>query len=65
MPCGTVPSMHGYRHTAASVAIADGDVEEVSWQLGHRSSVITRSIYRHEVKGAERTARRRARMEAR
>lgn len=65
VPRGTVPTFHGYRHTAASVAIAEGDVEEVSWQLGHKSSVVTRSVYRHEVKGAERTARRRAKMEAR
>ncbi len=65
VPRGAVPSFHGFRHTAASVAIADGDVEEVSWQLGHRSSVVTRAVYRHEVKDAERTARRRAKMEAR
>jgi integrase len=65
VPRGAVPTFHGFRHTAASVAIADGDVEEVSWQLGHKSSVITRAVYRHEVKDAERTARRRAKMEAR
>ena len=34
-----------------------------SWQLGHKSSVVTRSVYRHEVKNAERTAHRRATME--
>jgi len=63
---GTVPSFHGFRHTAASEAIAAGEsAEEVSWQLGHKNSVVTRSIYVQEIKSAERTARRRARMEAR
>lgn len=31
----------------------------------HKSSVVTRAVYRHEVKCAERTARRRAKMEVR
>ena len=58
--------MHGFRHSAASEAIAAGDsAEEVSWQLGHRNSVVTRAVYVHEIRTAERTARRRARMEAR
>lgn len=66
VPRGSVPTFHGFRHSMASEAIAAGDgVEEVSWQLGHKSSVVTRSIYIHEVKSAERTARRRARMEDR
>ena len=65
VPNGTVPSFHSFRHTAASVAIAAGEsAEEVSWQLGHKSSNITRVVYVQEVKSAERTARRRARMEA-
>jgi hypothetical protein len=38
--------------------------EEVSWQLGHRNSVVTRAIYVHELKTAERIARRRQRIEA-
>ena len=62
---GAVPSFHGYRHTAASEAIAGGDgVEEVSWQLGHRNSNVTRAVYVQEIKDAERVARRRAKMEA-
>jgi hypothetical protein len=32
--------------------------------LGHKSSLVTRAVYVQEVKSAERTARRRARMEA-
>lgn len=64
-PRGSVPNFHSFRHTAASEAIAAGDVEEVSWQLGHKNSVVTRTVYRHEIKNAERTARRRAKMEAR
>ena len=65
-PRGVVPSFHSFRHTAASEAIAAGEsAEEVSWQLGHKSSIVTRAVYVQEVKNAERTARRRARMEAR
>jgi integrase len=66
VPRGVVPSFHSFRHTAASEAIAAGEsAEEVSWQLGHKTSLITRAVYVQEVKSAERTARRRARMEAR
>jgi integrase len=62
---GTLPTFHSFRHTAASHAIAAGEsAEEVSWQLGHRNSVVTRAVYVHELKTAERTARRRQRMEA-
>jgi len=61
----SVPSFHGFRHSAASDAIAAGEsAEEVAWQLGHKSSVVTRAIYVQEIKTNERTARRRARMEA-
>jgi integrase len=66
VPPGVLPSFHSFRHTAASEAIAAGEsAEEISWQLGHKNSIITRAIYIREVKSAERTARRRARMEAR
>jgi hypothetical protein len=48
------------------VAIRDGEsAEEVSWQLGHRNSNITRAVYVQEIKDAERRARRRAKMEER
>jgi integrase len=61
---GTLPTFDSFRHTAASHAIAAGEsAEEVSWQLGHRNSVVTRAVYLHELKTAERTARRRQRME--
>ena len=66
MPRNVVPSFHSFRHTAASEAIAAGEsAEEVSWQLGHKSSIVTRSVYVQQIKNAERTAHRRARMEAR
>lgn len=66
VPRGAVPSFHSFRHTAASEAIAAGEsAEEVSWQLGHKSSIVTRVVYVQEIKNAERTARRRARMEDR
>jgi integrase len=65
-PRGADPSFHSFRHTAASEAIAAGEsAEEVSWQLGHKNSVVTRTVYIQEIKSAERAARRRARMEAR
>jgi integrase len=57
---GAVPTFHSFRHTAASHAIAAGEsAEEVSWQLGHRNSIVTRAVYVHELKTADRTARRR------
>jgi integrase len=65
VPRGAVPNFHGFRHTAASLAIAGGDsAEEVSWQLGHKNSVVTRAVYTQEIKTAERKARRRAKMAA-
>jgi integrase len=65
VPRGSVPSFHGYRHAAVSWALAQGEsIEELGWQLGHRNSAVTRTVYAQEVKSAERTARRRARMEA-
>ena len=55
---GTLPTFHPFRHTAASHAIAAGEsAEEVSWQLGHRNSVVTRAVYIHEIKTAERKRR--------
>jgi integrase len=66
VPRGSVPSFHALRHTAASQAIRDGEsAEEVSWQLGHKSSVVTRSVYIRELRDAERSVRRRAKFEAR
>jgi integrase len=66
VPRGAVPNFHAFRHTAASEAIAAGDgAEEVSWQLGHKNSNVTRAVYVQEIKDAERRARRRAKMEDR
>jgi integrase len=62
-PRDAAPSFHGFRHSAASLALANGEsAEEVSWQLGHKNSVVTRSIYVHELRTVERSARRRARL---
>jgi integrase len=66
VPRGAVPSFHSLRHGCASDAIAEGEgAEEIAWQLGHKDATVTRKIYIHEVKSAERSARRRARMESR
>jgi hypothetical protein len=66
VPRGAVPNFHSFRHTAASEAIAAGaGAEEVSWQLGHRNSNVTRAVYVQEIKNTERRAQRRAKMEAR
>jgi integrase len=66
VPRGAVPSFHSFRHSAASEAIAQGDsAEELSFQLGHQNSTVTRSVYIQEVKSAERSAKRRKKMEER
>src|SRR5207248_3179095 len=63
---GSVPTFHSFRHSAASQAIADGDsAEEISWQLGHKNSVVTRTVYIREIQCAERQAKRRDKMEVR
>ncbi|MGI8728604.1 MAG: hypothetical protein ACR2LK_01155, partial [Solirubrobacteraceae bacterium] len=60
------PCFHGFRHTAASEAIAAGDgAEEVSWMLGHKNSNVTRAVYVQEIKSAERSAKWRAKIETR
>jgi integrase len=66
VPPRSVPTFHGFRHTAASEAIAAGEgAEEVSWQLGHKNSTVTRAIYVQQIRSAEQRAKRRDRMEAR
>jgi integrase len=66
VPRGAVPSFHSFRHTAASHALAAGDTaEEVSWMLRHKTPAVTRAIYLHEVKTAERRARTRTRLDRR
>lgn len=66
VPRGSVPSFHSFRHTAASYALAAGDTaEEVSWMLRHRTPAVTRAIYLHEVKTADRRQRARAKVERR
>ena len=66
VPSGSVPTVHSIRHTAASRAIHDGDsAEDVAFQLGHRSSVVTASIYIHELKSAKRSSEQRAKLTTR
>lgn len=65
IPRDAAPNFHGFRHSAASLALANGEsAEEVSWQLGHKNSTVTRAVYVQEIRTVERQTRRRARMEA-
>jgi integrase len=65
-PKNTIPSFHGFRHSAASEAIADGEpIEDVADRLGHKSTIVTETIYRHQIKTAERSAANRAKLETR
>lgn len=60
-PRDAAPNFHGFRHTAASVALREGDSEsEVAWMLGHKNSNVTRAVYLHEVRDSERRAAQRA-----
>jgi integrase len=66
VPKGAVPNLHSFRHSAVSEAVSAGEsVEEISWQLGHKNSVVTRTVYLQQIRDAERQARRRAAMEER
>lgn len=63
---GILPSFHSFRHTAASQVIEDGDgAEEASWMLGHKDSTVTRRVYVAEIASAERSSKRRGKLEAR
>jgi len=62
---GALPSLHSFRHTLASRAIAAGEsVDEVAFLLGHRDATVTRLVYVREVADARRRAMRRARLTA-
>jgi integrase len=63
VPRGELPSMHSFRHTAASRALLAGEsVDEVAFLLGHRSANVTRAVYVHELADARRRTMRRSRM---
>lgn len=63
---GQLPSFHSFRHGAASDVIAEGDnLEEAAWLLGHKDSTVTARVYVDEVKTAERSSKRRAKLAAR
>ncbi len=66
IPAGALPAFHGFRHTFASRAIFEGDLEvDVAGQLGHKNTNVTRAVYMHEIRDAEARRRRKARMVAR
>jgi integrase len=61
-----IPSWHGFRHASATEAIGDGEqIEDVADRLGHKSTIVTETIYRHEIKSAKRSAEKRAKLEQR
>lgn len=63
VPRGALPSMHSFRHTAASRALLAGEsVDEVAFLLGHRNANVTRAVYIHELADARRRSMRRSRM---
>lgn len=63
VPRGALPSMHSFRHTAASRALLAGEsVDEVAFLLGHRNANVTRAVYVHELADARRRSMRRSRM---
>jgi integrase len=63
LPHGTLPSMHSFRHTAASRALLAGEsVDEIAFLLGHRDATVTRTVYVRELADARRRTMRRSRM---
>ncbi len=64
-PPDSVPSMHSFRHTVASLALLAGEsVDEVAFLLGHRDATVTRVVYVREVADARRRHMRRSRKTA-
>ena len=63
VPHGVLPSMHSFRHTAASRALVAGEsVDEIAFLLGHRDANVTRAVYVRELADARRRTMRRSRM---
>ena len=63
VPHGAVPSMHSFRHTAASRALVAGEsVDEIAFLLGHRDANVTRAVYVRELADVRRRTMRRSRM---
>jgi integrase len=62
---GVVPSLHSFRHTAASRFLLAGDTaDEVAALLGHKDATVTRVVYLHEIEDADRRALRRDRIDS-
>jgi integrase len=60
---GALPSMHSFRHTAASRALLAGEsIDEIAFLLGHRDANVTRAVYVRELADARRRKMRRSRM---
>jgi integrase len=62
---GELPSLHSFRHTAATRFLYSGDsADEVAALLGHKDATVTRIVYLHEIENAERRALRRDRIDS-
>ena len=60
---GSLPSMHSFRHTAATRALLAGEsIDEVAFLLGHKDANVTRPVYVREIADGRRRAMRRSRM---
>jgi integrase len=63
VPRGTLPSMHSFRHTAASRALLAGEsIDEIAFLLGHRDANVTRAVCVRELADTRRRKMRRSRM---
>jgi len=51
--------------SASNVIAEGGGAEEAAWLLGHKDSTVTRHVYVEEIKSAERSSKRRSKLEAR
>lgn len=62
---GTVPSLHSFRHTLATLLANAGESsDELAFLLGHANGNVTRAVYVHELADARRRSMRRDKIAA-
>lgn len=62
---GSVPTFHSFRHTFVTRAVRAGDsIEDIAPLLGHKNSIVTRTVYLHDIKDAQREQTRRSKIAA-